>query len=52
MLRLAESAVSSILGMNVIVNDTTQPLELAVAVTSMAVMSVLLLIWAKRQGWM
>jgi magnesium transporter len=49
---LPVTAVSSILGMNVIVNDTTQPLELAVAVTSMAVMSVLLLIWAKRQGWM
>ena len=28
--------------MNVIVNDTTQPWELAVAVASMAVMSVLL----------
>jgi hypothetical protein len=38
--------------MNVIVNDRTQPLELAVAVASMAVMSVLLLIWAKRQGWL
>jgi magnesium transporter len=37
--------------MNVIVNDQTQPLELAVAVTAMAVMSVLLLVWAKRQGW-
>ena len=49
---LPVTAVSSILGMNVIVNDKTQPLELAVAVASMAVMSVLLLIWAKRQGWM
>lgn len=38
--------------MNVIVNDTTQPLELAVAVAAMAIMSVLLLIWAKRQGWL
>jgi magnesium transporter len=37
--------------MNVIVNDKTQPLELAVAVALMVVMSVLLLIWAKRQGW-
>ena len=49
---LPVTAVSSILGMNVIVNDRTQPLELAVAVASMAVMSVLLLIWAKRQGWL
>jgi Mg2+ and Co2+ transporter CorA len=48
---LPVTAVSSILGMNVIVNDQTQPLELAVAVTAMAVMSVLLLVWAKRQGW-
>ena len=48
---LPVTAVSSILGMNVIVNDQTQPLELAIAVTAMAVMSVLLLFWAKRQGW-
>jgi Mg2+ and Co2+ transporter CorA len=48
---LPVTAVSSILGMNVIVNDTTQPLELAVAVTCMAVMSVFLLMWARRQGW-
>lgn len=33
---------SSILGMNVVVNDMTQPLELAVAVAAMVVMSVLL----------
>jgi len=48
---LPVTAVSSILGMNVIVNDTTQPIELAVAVLAMAVMSVLLLVWAKRRGW-
>jgi Mg2+ and Co2+ transporter CorA len=48
---LPVTAVSSILGMNVIVNDTTQPLELAIAVIAMVVMSVLLLFWAKRQGW-
>jgi magnesium transporter len=48
---LPVTAVSSILGMNVIVNDTTQPVELAIAVFSMAVMSALLLRWAKRQGW-
>ena len=48
---LPVTAVSSILGMNVMVNDTTQPLELAIAVIAMVVMSVLLLFWAKRQGW-
>ena len=48
---LPVTAVSSILGMNVIVNDSTQTVELAVAVMAMVVMSVLLLIWAKRQGW-
>jgi hypothetical protein len=37
--------------MNLIVNDETQPLALTLAVASMAVMSVLLLIWAKRRGW-
>ena len=48
---LPVTAVSSVLGMNVIVNDETQPLALAVAVSLMVVMSVLLLIWAKRRGW-
>ena len=48
---LPVTAVSSILGMNLIVNDTTQPVELAIALLSMIVMSVLLLVWAKRQGW-
>jgi Mg2+ and Co2+ transporter CorA len=45
------TAVSSILGMNVIVNDQTQPVELAVAVLAMIVMSAVLLLWAKRRGW-
>jgi Mg2+ and Co2+ transporter CorA len=48
---LPVTAVSSILGMNVIVNDATQPVELAVAVIAMAVMSAFLLVWAKRRGW-
>ena len=48
---LPVTALSSILGMNVIVNDSTQPVELAIAVLCMAVMSTLLLMWAKRQGW-
>ena len=48
---LPVTAVSSILGMNVIVNESTQPVPLAIAVAAMAVMSVLLLVWTKRQGW-
>jgi magnesium transporter len=48
---LPVTALSSILGMNLIVNDETQPLALTLAVASMAVMSVLPLIWAKRRGW-
>lgn len=48
---LPVTAVSSILGMNVIVNDTTQPLELAVALLIMGIVSIVLLIWAKRRGW-
>ncbi|MET0964823.1 MAG: magnesium transporter CorA family protein [Nakamurella sp.] len=48
---LPVTAVSSILGMNLIVNDTTQPVGLAIALLAMVLMSVLLLFWAKRQGW-
>ena len=48
---LPVTAVSSILGMNLIVNDATRPVALAIAVFCMAVMSGLLLTWAKRQGW-
>jgi Mg2+ and Co2+ transporter CorA len=45
------TALSSILGMNVIVNDETRYGQLAVLVTVMAAMSLSLLIWAKRKGW-
>jgi Mg2+ and Co2+ transporter CorA len=45
------TALSSILGMNFIVNDHTRPLHLAVALVVMAIMSTLLLVWAKRKGW-
>ena len=37
--------------MNVIVNEATQPLALAIALLLMAAISVTLLIWAKRKGW-
>ena len=45
------TALSSIMGMNVIVYDSTRPAFLVVLLVVMATMSVLLLIWAKRQGW-
>ncbi|MBU2667583.1 magnesium transporter CorA family protein [Actinoplanes bogorensis] len=45
------TALSSIYGMNVIVHDTTQTTQLIVILSIMAVMSALLLTWAKRRGW-
>ena len=45
------TAVSSVLGMNVIVNSRSDPVFLTVVVALMAAMSVGLLIWAKRHGW-
>jgi magnesium transporter len=48
---LPVTAVSSIMGMNVIVYDSTHVGLLVVLLVFMAVTSVLMLIWAKRQGW-
>jgi Mg2+ and Co2+ transporter CorA len=48
---LPVTALSSVLGMNVIVNSETDPLFLAVLVTIMVTMSGVLLVWAKRRGW-
>jgi Mg2+ and Co2+ transporter CorA len=45
------TALSSVMGMNVIVNSATDPVFLTVLLTGMAVLSVLLLVWAKRHGW-
>jgi Mg2+ and Co2+ transporter CorA len=45
------TALSSVMGMNVIVNARSDPAFIIVLVTGMAVLSVLLLIWAKRHGW-
>jgi Mg2+ and Co2+ transporter CorA len=45
------TALSSIYGMNVIVNDRTRPVQLAVVLVVMAAMSATLLRWARRQGW-
>jgi Mg2+ and Co2+ transporter CorA len=45
------TALSSVMGMNVIVNSRTDPVFLTTLVVLMVVSSVLLLIWAKRHGW-
>ncbi len=45
------TALSSVLGMNVIVNDHTHWGWLTVLLAIMFVMSGLLLLWAKRKGW-
>ena len=45
------TALSSIYGMNVIVNSHTRAGQLIVVLVIMAVMSALLLTWAKRRGW-
>src|SRR5919107_2826178 len=45
------TALSSIYGMNIIVNDRTHVPQLIVVLTVMAVMSAMLLTWAKRRGW-
>lgn len=47
---LPVTAVPSIFGMNVIVNEETRPWAPAVVVSLMAIMSVMLLIRAKRRG--
>jgi magnesium transporter len=48
---LPVTAVSSVLGMNVIVNDHTSFPVLLVVLAVMGTMSLWLLIWSKRQGW-
>ena len=48
---LPVAAISGVIGMNVIVNDSTQWTMLIVLVTMMAALSASLLVWAKRQGW-
>ena len=45
------TALSSIYGMNVIVNDSTHWGQLALILAVMLTMSLILLRWAKRQGW-
>ena len=45
------TALSSIYGMNVIVNEKTHYVQLAVVLLIMAAMSAALLRWARHQGW-
>src|SRR5215207_8114783 len=48
---LPVTALSSIYGMNIIVNDRTHLPALIGVIAVMVVMSITLLTWAKRQGW-
>jgi magnesium transporter len=45
------TAIASIIGMNVIVNDETRFGLLAISLVVMLAISLLLLRWARRQGW-
>jgi magnesium transporter len=48
---LPVTAISSVYGMNLIVNESTHWVQLAVVLAVMVTMSGILLRWAKRQGW-
>jgi Mg2+ and Co2+ transporter CorA len=48
---LPVTAVSSIMGMNVIVSDQTHFGWLAGLLILMTAMSIAMLVWARRQGW-
>jgi magnesium transporter len=45
------TALSSVLGMNLIVNDETHWILLTITLAIMMAMSTALLVWAKRKGW-
>ena len=46
------TAISSVVGMNVIVNDTTHWGILGILLAIMIALSITVLIWSKRQGWL
>jgi Mg2+ and Co2+ transporter CorA len=50
-LTLPITSLSSVMGMNVIVNDSTKWIWVIVLLLIMLVMSLLLLRWARKQGW-
>jgi len=45
------TAVASVYGMNVIVNQHTHTVQLLLVLALMVAMSAALLRWTKRQGW-
>ena len=45
------TAIASVYGMNVIVNERTHYAQLGVLVAVMVAISLTLLRWARRQGW-
>jgi len=46
------TSLSSVVGMNVIVNGSTHWVALAILLLIMLIMSLILLRWAQRQGWL
>jgi magnesium transporter len=50
-LTLPVTAVSSVVGMNVIVNERTRPVELVLLLLVMLAISGVLLRWTRKQGW-
>ena len=48
---LPVTAIGSVYGMNVIVHEHTEPIQLTLVLVLMAAISIVLLIWAKRRGW-
>ena len=48
---LPVTAIASVYGMNVIVNDRTHVPQLVTVLLVMAVISGLLLRWTRKQGW-
>ena len=45
------TAVASVYGMNTIMNSGTRPVQLVVSLVAMGLLTVVMLIWARRQGW-
>jgi Mg2+ and Co2+ transporter CorA len=48
---LPVTALSGVLGMNVIVSDRTEWTPLWILVAVMVIISTAILIWTRRQGW-